>query len=135
MSLYWFWIKYLEPYGTGDDALFLAQAKEKQFYPSYHQMSKVKRKPVYTDIDPIRKPSVSYYSATRFWDQFDIKFEARKCDICDTCFRLCCRMNRQQNTSGEKDQAKKALFDHQKYAQLAIWVCGEWKRAVNTNGF
>jgi hypothetical protein len=38
MSLYRFWIKYLELYGTGNDALFLAQAKEKQFYPSYHQM-------------------------------------------------------------------------------------------------
>jgi hypothetical protein len=135
MSLHQFWIKYLELYGTGDNTLFLAPAKEKQFYHSYHQMSKVRRKPVYTDIDPIRKPSVLYYSAMRFWDQFNIKFEARKCDICDTCFRLWCNMNRQENTNEEKDQAKKASFDHQKYAQLAIWVRGEWKQAVNTNGF
>jgi hypothetical protein len=78
---------------------------------------------------------VSYHSASDFWSEFDIKFEARKCDICKTCFRLRCSMDRCKNSQEEKEAATKVLFDHQKYAQLAIWVCSEWKRAVATNMF
>jgi hypothetical protein len=44
-------------------------------------------------------------------------------------------MNRRQNTFEEKEAATQVLFDHQKYAQLAIWVRSEWKRAFCMNMF
>ena len=136
MCLFRFWIKYLQLYGTDEDQLFVAQAEETGFYPTYHRDQRYKKnKPVYSASDPQQLPTVSYRSTSGFWTEFDIKFEARKCDICETCFRLRCSMDRRENSQEEKETATKALFDHQKYAQLAIWVRSEWKRAVATNIF
>jgi hypothetical protein len=44
-------------------------------------------------------------------------------------------MNRREKAHEEKEAATKVLFDHQKYAELAIWVHSEWKWAVATNMF
>ena len=112
MSYFRFWIKYLELFGTEDDELFLAQGKDNHFYKTYTRLGRVKRKPVYTGTDPMRSPSVSYDYARQFWDQFNIKFEARKCDVCELCFRLRSNISCTNNSNQQKEQAKIALFDH-----------------------
>jgi hypothetical protein len=44
-------------------------------------------------------------------------------------------MNISSLTGEQKAKAASDLFDHQKLAQLAIWVRTEWKRFCDTNGF
>jgi hypothetical protein len=135
MTLFKFWLKYLEMFGDDNDTLYLAQAGSKTFYPGYQAIQAVKRKPAYTDTDPMLKPSVSYDKAREVWHRYDITFEARKCDICETCFRLRCNMDISSLTGEQKAKAASDLFDHQKLAQLAIWVRTEWKWFCDTHGF
>jgi hypothetical protein len=78
MSLFRFLKNLLQLYGTDEDQLFLAQAEEMGFYPTYHKEQHfTKKKPVYSASDPKWLPSVSYPSTCRFWEEFDTKFEAR----------------------------------------------------------
>jgi hypothetical protein len=102
-----FWKKCLQLYGTAEDQLFLAQAEEMGFYPTYQkEQHYILKKPVYSASDPKRLPTMSYPTTCQFWKEFDIKFEARKCDICETCFCLWCSMNRRENTHEEKESVK-----------------------------
>ena len=136
LSLFHFWKVYLRNSGKINDEAFLAQAESKNFYPGYHKITQVTRKPEYSIEEPQLKPSVSYEYARRLWSDYDIKFEARKCDICQTCFRL--RSDVQAippNNPVQVNVANKALFDHQKSAALCVWVRREWRRCTLTHMF
>jgi len=93
LNLFTFWCKYLDSLGTPDDRLFLEQSELKGYYPSYHYEKKTsaRKQPVYTADDPQRQPSVSYSFARKFWNEnYDIKFQNKKCGLCGTCNRLRC---------------------------------------------
>ena len=135
LSLFHFWLKHLELHGTEQDKQFLQQAKEKNFCPTHNREKAVKMKPTHADTSPQIKPSVSHSSAIKFWKQFYIRFEARKCDICETCFRLRCACTSKDNTPEQKEKRAQALFDHQNSAALHIFIRKQWNRASVTSFF
>ena len=135
LSIFLFWLKYLKIYGNADDKKFLKQGKEKHFYSTYHYKKRVKKNPGFTDDDPMLSPSVSYESARKYWSRYDIKFQSRKCDLCEKCFSLRSAMNATTITPEERTDNKKLLFDHQKSAHLTIFVRRQWSRFVATKGF
>ena len=52
MSIFKFWLKYLDIYGNEDDKKFLKQGKEKNYYNTYHD-KQTKKDPGFTDNDPM----------------------------------------------------------------------------------
>ena len=134
MSIFKFWLKYLDIYGNEDDKKFLKQGKEKNYYNTYHD-KQTKKDPGFTDNDPMLSPSILYSKARKYWKRYDIKFQARKCDVCETCYSLRCGMNATTISQEKRAENKQLLFDHQKSARIAIWVRQQWCRFVQTKAF
>ena len=127
-----FWLKYLEIYGTEDDKKFLKQGKGNNFYNTFHYLEIIKKYPGFTDEEPMLLPSVSYLFARKYWKRYDIRYESRRCDLCETFFRLRWAMNFTAITQEQKAKNKTLLFDHQKSAHLTIFVSKEWSCFVTT---
>ena len=132
LSRFHFWKKYLHTNQNDSDTRFIAQCSQFNLYPTYQRDGRVRRPPDYASDSAGEqlKPSVSYSTAMKWWSQYDIKFESRKCDICETCFSLKSERGRRASTAAEVVDAKKRLLLHQRLAQLAVWVRGGWKRGI-----
>ena len=74
MSIFKFWLKYLDLYGNEEDKKFLKQGKEKNHYNTYHD-KKTKKDHGFTDDDPMLSHSILYSKASKYWKRYDIKFQ------------------------------------------------------------
>ena len=83
MIIFRFWLKYLDIYGNENHKNFLKQEKENNYYNAYHD-NKTKKDSCFTNDNPMLSPRISYRKASKNKKLYDIKFQARKCDMCET---------------------------------------------------
>ena len=84
-SKFHFWIEYLRISSTPGDRAFLEQSRQMDFFSGIFTWSKC-----YEDniAGKCILPSVSYCAMCMFYQNFDIKFDHDKCDLCILCMSL-----------------------------------------------
>ena len=76
------------------------------------------------------KISISYSTTCYFWSDYNLNFGAREYDMCEICFDLKTSMNRLHLSTAEKNQYKKAFFDHQYFSSIQIDVRKKQKQNI-----